>query len=92
MKHIIKVEVLENLPEIRPLIAMDANKKFFQQGRAPEPVGPANNEIWYTTTDGNIVTSYRTSALPEIDTNTYSDGKGVIKFKTDVTNIGDKTF
>ena len=29
MKHIIKVEVLENLPTIRPLIAMDANKKFF---------------------------------------------------------------
>ena len=29
MKHIIKVEVLENLPETRPLIAMDVNGKFF---------------------------------------------------------------
>ena len=28
MKHIIKVEVLENLPTIRPLIAMDDNKNI----------------------------------------------------------------
>ena len=57
----------------------------------PEPwvqPGPANNEIWYTSTDGNVVTPYRTSALPTIVSNTYSDGKGVFKFATDVTNIG----
>jgi hypothetical protein len=46
MKHIIKVEVLENLPETRPLVAMDRNKKFFVEGKK-EPVGPADNEIWY---------------------------------------------
>lgn len=57
----------------------------------PAPVGPANDEIWYTSSDGNIVTP-STSALPEIDTNTYSDGKGVIKFKTDVTSIGYEAF
>ena len=57
----------------------------------PEPwvqPGPANDEIWYTSSDGNIVTPYRTSSLPEIVSNTYSDGKGVIKFATDVTSIG----
>lgn len=73
---------------------MDANKKFFQQGRsgAPEPAGPANNEIWYTSSDGNIVTPYSTSALPTIVSNTYSDGKGIIKFKTDVISIGRSAF
>ena len=91
MKHIIRVEILENLPEIRPLIAMDRNKKFFQEGKKKKPVVP-DDEIWYTSSDGNIVTPYQTSSLPEIDTNTYSDGKGVIKFKTDVAWRGDDAF
>lgn len=52
------------------------------------PSGPANNEIWYTSSDGNIVAPYETSSLPTIVSNTYSDGKGIIKFETDVTNIG----
>lgn len=56
------------------------------------PSGPANDEIWYTSTDGNIVTPYRASSLPTIVSNTYSDGKGVIKFATDVTSIGDWAF
>ena len=47
---------------------------------------PANNEIWYTSSNGNIVAPYNTSALPTIVSNTYVDGKGVIKFATDVTN------
>ena len=51
------------------------------------PVVPSD-EIWYTSSDGNIVMPYRTSSLPTIVSNTYSDGKGVIKFATDVTSIG----
>jgi len=51
-----------------------------------------NDEIWYTSSDGNIVTPNDSSVLPEIDANTYSDGKGVIKFKTDVTRIGRNAF
>lgn len=51
-----------------------------------------SDEIWYTSSDGNIVTPTTTRSLPEIDTNTYSDGKGVIKFKTDVTSIGEWAF
>lgn len=51
-----------------------------------------NNEIWYTSSDGNIVTPSRLSSLPKIDTNTYSNGKGIIKFKTDVTSIGNSAF
>lgn len=51
-----------------------------------------NDEIWYTSSDGNIVTPYDTNVLPTIVSNTYSDGKGVIKFQTDVTSIGAYAF
>ena len=56
------------------------------------PSGPANDEIWYTSSDGNIVTPYSTSALPTIVSNTYADGKGIIKFATNITSIGDEAF
>ena len=56
------------------------------------PSGPANDEIWYTSSDGKIVTPDRTSSLPTIVSNTYVDGKGVIKFETDVTSIGYNAF
>ena len=61
----------------------------------PEPwvqPGPPNDELWYTSTDGNIVTPYEASALPTIVSNTYVDGKGVIKFATEVTSIGARAF
>ena len=53
---------------------------------------PANDEIWYTSTDGNIVKPYQASSLPTIVSNTYSDRKGVIKFASDLTSIGDMAF
>ena len=56
----------------------------------PEPwvqPGPANNEIWYTSTDGNIVTPTLQSSLPNMVSDTYSDGKGIIKFASDITSI-----
>lgn len=58
------------------------------KGSGPTPVGPPNDEIWYTSSDGNIVTPYRANSLPTIVSNTYSNGKGVIKFASDVTTIG----
>ena len=54
--------------------------------------GIPNDEVWYTSSDGNIVAPYSTSALPNIVSNTYADGKGIIKFKTNVTNIGTSAF
>ena len=54
--------------------------------------GPANDELWYTSSDGNIVTPYRTSSLPTIVSNTYVDGKGIIKFNIELTSIGDYAF
>ena len=55
--------------------------------------GPANNEIWYASSDGNVVIPYNTDAFgANIVSNTYSDGKGIITFDGDVTKIGDNAF
>lgn len=54
--------------------------------------GPANDEIWYTSSDGNIVTPNDTTVLPVIVSNTYSGGKGIIKFATELTSIGYRAF
>ncbi len=54
---------------------------------------PANNEIWYTSSDGAVVTPYATDVFgANIISNTYADGKGVITFDGDVTQIGEKAF
>ncbi len=54
---------------------------------------PANNEIWYTSTDENIVTPYATDVFgANIVSNTYENGQGVITFDGDVTLIGDGAF
>ena len=52
-----------------------------------------NNQIWYTSSDGNVVTPYETDYFDaNIVSNTYSDGKGVITFDGDVTTIGEWAF
>ena len=52
-----------------------------------------NNEIWYTSLDGDVITPYDTDVFgTTITSNTYSDGKGVITFDSDVTRIGDWAF
>ena len=60
-----------------------------------------NNEIWYTSTDGNAVEPILThtigSAVIEsfkenIISNNYQDGKGVIVFEDDVTEVGYAAF
>ena len=54
---------------------------------------PANNEIWYTSNDGNIVTPYATVASgANIVSNTYENGIGTIVFNGNVTSIGDLAF
>ena len=52
-----------------------------------------NNQIWYTSSDGNIVTpSVADSFGVNIVSNTYIDGEGVITFDADVTTIGQDAF
>ena len=60
------------------------------------------NQIWYTSTDGEVVEPYSgeynecaeaiTTFGVNIVSNTYADGKGVIEFDGDVTTIGDYAF
>ena len=50
-------------------------------------------QIYYTSTDGNIVTPYATDVFgANIVSNTYEDGQGVITFDGPVTSIGDRAF
>ncbi len=59
----------------------------------PEPTEPANNEIWYTSTDGNVVIPYDADVFgASIVSNTYNDGKGVITFDGEITQIGKDAF
>ena len=52
-----------------------------------------NNQIWYTSSDGNIVEpNYFHDFGANITSNTYSNGKGVITFDGDLTMTGDYAF
>lgn len=51
------------------------------------------NEIWYTSTDGNVVVLYTTAGFgAPFKSNTYENGQGVIKFDGDVTTIIESAF
>ena len=56
-------------------------------------IAQPNNEIWYTSIDGNIVMPNKADAFgAEIVSNTYKDGKGVIVFDGDIVTIGVEAF
>lgn len=46
----------------------------------------ANNELWYTSTDGNVIQWGSGYGRPT--GNTYTDGKGVMTWPSDLTTIG----
>jgi len=54
-----------------------------------EAMGQPSNEIWYTSTDGEIVTPANPDGFgANIVSNTYKDGQGVITFDGPVTQVG----
>ncbi|MBO5881620.1 MAG: leucine-rich repeat protein, partial [Alistipes sp.] len=55
---------------------------------------PANNEIWYTSSDGGVVNPYKVEAFDNVNivSNTYVNGMGIITFDGDVTSIGEQAF
>lgn len=63
------------------------------------PAGPANNEIWYTTTDNQPINldaqedginMFNQAAFKGVvQSHSYTDGKGVIKFDIPITQIGE---
>lgn len=47
-----------------------------------------NNEIWYTTTDGNVIQPYQTEGFDaNIVSNVYENGKGIITFDAPLTKM-----
>ncbi len=75
-------------------IAYTINEGEDFEGETPgTEAKPANNEIWYTTTEGmefnpNDMTVFGANLIH----NTYIDGKGVLLFDGDVTTIGKNAF
>lgn len=54
---------------------------------------PPDNEIWYTTTDGNIVTPNNADLFgATLVSNVYDGEKGIMTFDGPVTMIGDKNY
>ena len=55
--------------------------------------GQPNNEIWYTTTTGTKLELNKSSGFGAAYlTNSYSNGKGVIKFEESITLVGISSF
>ena len=59
----------------------------------PDATESTNNKIFYTSSDGAVVTPYATDVFgANIVSNTYENGQGVITFDGDVTMIGAQAF
>ena len=77
-------EVVITRNEIQPMAAIEV--EFAS-------VGPASNEIWYTSSDGKAVTPNDPTAFGvSIKSNVYENGKGVITFDGNITSIGEDAF
>ena len=74
--------------------ALSIERNHIQPMTAMEFTPPVpNNQIWYTSSDGNVVTPYETNVFgAKIISNTYNNGKGVITFNGAVTTIGESAF
>ena len=73
--------------------ALSIERNHIQPMAAMKFTPVPNNQIWYTSSDGNIVTPYNTNVFrAKIISNTYNNGKGVITFDGVVTTIGESAF
>jgi len=58
-----------------------------------DDIAVPNDEIWYTTTDGNIIEPTASADFGvSITSNEYTNGKGIIKFDGEVKYIGKDAF
>lgn len=75
--------------EVSPLVSDYTTVKYVD---APE--GQQENEIWYTTTDGNVLEINNSNAFGNINivSNTYTEGQGIIKFDAPVQQVGEAAF
>lgn len=59
----------------------------------PQPTGCPANELWYTTESGELITLEDPTCFgTEIVDHTYEEGKGVIRFASDLHTIGSGAF
>ena len=71
----------------------DSFVRAYQGGELVWEKPSSNNKIFYTSTDGQIVTPHHIDGFgSNIISNTYSEGVGVIVFDGDVTKIGYTAF
>ncbi len=69
---------------VQPLSTVDAEMAY---------IAPRNNEIWYTSTDGEVVEPYDENGFgANIVSNVYENGRGIITFDGAVTSIGYTAF
>ena len=75
-------------------VVYEGSLKLYEEGEEEEDTTtPPANEIWYTSTDGEVVTPYNADAFGvNIISNTYENGVGIITFDGDVTEIGLEAF
>ena len=68
--------------------------KYVDAPAIPEnPTIQPDNEIWYTTTDGKVVTLSSDHAFDAaVVSNTYENGKGIIRFDGNVTTMTNYAF
>ena len=82
-----------NCPILVPESVVDAYVTAWNE-YAPRILGTQPlNEIWYVSSDGQVVTPYATGVFgASLLTNKYADGKGVITFDGPVTELGSSAF
>lgn len=67
--------------------------QYFSIELPPPPVGQPDDEIWYTSVNGNVVNPRPTYNFGvTLLSNTYADGKGIMKFSGPVTKVDGEAF
>ena len=74
---------------IKPMAAFEVEIEEPENGEETIP----NNQIWYTSSDGNIIAPKKTGDFgANIISNVYENGKGIITFDGDITSIAYQAF
>ena len=85
-----------NCPIYVPAGSVDTYKSAQGWNKYADRISPLptqNNVIYYTSSDGKIVTPYKTDVFgANIVSNEYVNGQGIITFDTNVTSIGELAF
>ena len=70
-----------------------AREQAVAEPKSAQPRKIADNEIWYTSQNGEVIQPHKTDAFNvKIVSNTYNDGKGVITFAAKLTTIKASAF